>query len=278
MRAELSHGIIGRWVVTFGLAAWGLSTALAQDRIYAARVSSNSDTNWDAPFYCINYAASPYGTSTYVSTATNPITPGRAGSYWHTARLLSVGEGYGVVHTNGTVAGAVYDVQVTLPSYDLATDIIMNVGSTNCDVGGVFGATAAGGWTNTTAFQAAYCADTWAHVCYLTNRPDITQPQVEFTYVSGGGPHGSKDEDTYADCVRFHFLGCATNLPAPVRICGFGGCALQYAGGSGARFVLLKAAALGNWQRIATNFDTPNSFSIGPVGTEAAAFYTIISE
>src|SRR5208283_5911961 len=122
----------------------------------------------------------------------------------------------------------IYGVQVTLPSSDLSTDIIMNVGSSNCDINGVFGATEAGGWTNTTAFQAAYCANAWAHVCYLENRPGVTQPQVDFKYVSGGGPYGSNNEDTYADCVRFHLLGSTTNAPAPVRICGFSGGGLQY--------------------------------------------------
>jgi hypothetical protein len=45
-----------------------------------------------------------------------------------------------------------------------------------------------------------------------------------------------------------------------------------------ARFVLLKCTTLCNWQRVATNFATPSSFPIGGVGTEASAFYAIVSE
>lgn len=264
------------WLVAAGLAASSMTTAFAQDGVYAARVSSTSTTNWDAPFYWIDYGAnSPYGTSQYESTATDPVgTPTRVGSYFHTASNLSVGEGYGLVHVKGTQEGVVYQVQVTQPSYKLCTDIIMNVGSTNCDVGGVFGATAAGGWTNTTAFQSAYACNQWACVCYLTNWPGITQPHIDFKYVSGG----SGSEHHFADCVRFHLVGIATNMPAPVRICGFAGNALQYSGGAGAQFVLLKCTDLCNWQRVATNSATPNSFPIETVGTEDAAFYAVVSE
>jgi hypothetical protein len=267
-------------LLALGLAAWGITTASCQDTVYAARVSSTSSTNWDAPFYWIDYGVnSPYSVSWYQSTATDPVvTPTRVGSYFHTARILSVGEGFGLLHANGTQDGAVYEVEVTQPSYHLATDIIMNVGSTNCKVGRVFGATAAGGWTNTTAFQAAYSADTWALVCYLTNNPGVTQPHVDFKYVSGGGPSGSSTDRTYADCVRFHLLGSATNMPAPVRVYSFGGNILQYSGGAGAQFVLLKCTALCNWQRVATNFATPGSFPIESVGTQAAAFYAVASE
>ena len=280
MTTERLFDGVSTLLIALGLFAWGLSTAFSQDAVYAARVSSTSSTNWDAPFYWINYGAhSPYGTSDQQSTATNPVsTPTRAGSYYHTASLLSVGEGYGLVHTNGTQAGAVYEVQVTQPSYQLATDIIMNVGSTNCDIGGVFGASAAGGWTNTTAFQAAYSLNQWARVCYLTNWPGVTQPHVDFKYVSGG--NGSAHH--YADCVRFHLIGSGTNAPAPVRINSFVGTALQYTGGSGARFVLLESdsltAGLSSWQRVATNLVTPGAFTIPAVGTTAPVFYAITSE
>jgi hypothetical protein len=277
MKAELSHLGISVWLITFGLAAWAGSPALSQDAVYAARVSSTSTTNWDAPFYWINSGDySPYGTSTKQSTVTVPVgTPTRAGCYYHTANILSVGEGYGLVHSKGTQSKAVYEVDVTQPSgQQVTTDIVMSVGSTNCDIGGVFGATAAGGWTNTTAFQAAYSTNKWALVCYLTNHAGVTQPQVDFKYVSAG----SGNLNQYADCVRFHLLGCVTDMPAAVRICGFAGNCLQYSGGSGMRFVLLKCNKLGNWQRVATNSATPSSFTITGVGAEAAAFYTVASE
>ena len=157
----------------------------------------------------------------------------------------------------------------------------MNVGSTNCDLGGVFGATADGGWTNTTAFQAAYSLDQWARVCYLTNRPGVTQPHVDFKYVSGGSS-GSGYDRTYADCVRFHLIVAGSNAPAPVRITSMAGTSMAYTSGSGARFILLKSASLGTtrsgWARIATNSATPGSFTIPPVGTAAPVFYTIASE
>jgi hypothetical protein len=264
------------WIITLGLAAWGITPALSQDAVYATRVSSTSTTNWDAPFYWINTGDySPYGTSTKQSTVAVPVgTPTRVGCYYHTANILSVGEGFGLVHTKGTQPDAIYEVDVTQPSGQVTTDIIMNVGSTNCNVGNVFGATAAGGWTNTTAFQAAYSTNKWALVCYLTNRAGVTKPQVDFKYVGSG----SGNLNQYADCVRFHLLGCVTVMPAPVRICSFAGNSLQYSGGSGTRFVLLKCNTLGNWQRVATNSATPSSFTITGVGVEAAAFYTVASE
>lgn len=270
-------------LLAFGLTACGAGTVSGQDAVYAARVSSPNETVWDAPFYWIDYGPySPYSTSTSKSSAADPVgTPTRIGSYWHTAHNLSVGEGYGLVHVNGTQAGAVYEVQVTQPSYQLVPDIIMNVGSTNCDLGGVFGATAGGGWTNTTAFQAAYSLNQWARVCYLTNRPGITQPHVDFKYVSGG-TIGSGYDRTYADCVRFHLIVAGSNAPAPVRITGIAGTSIAYVSGSGARFILLKSASLGSarsgWARIATNSATPGSFTIPPVGTAAPAFYAIASE
>jgi hypothetical protein len=276
MKAQLSHPRIGARLITIGLAALGFTTAFGQDAVYAARVSSGSSTIWDAPFYWIDAGVrSPYGTATVQSGVTDPVgTPTRVGSYYHTANSLSLGEGYGLVHVKGTQADAVYQVQVTQPPIQLPTDIVMNVGSTNCDLGGVFGATPAGGWTNTTAFQAEYSSNKWALVCYLTNRTGVTQPHVDFKCLSGG----VSTLHHYADCVRFHMVGGGTNLPAPVRISAFSGTTLQYTGGSGTRFVLHNCSGLCDWQPLATNFVTPGSFVIPAVGTEAAAFYAITSE
>jgi hypothetical protein len=77
--------------------------------------------------------------------------------------------------------------------------------------------------------------------------------------------------------VRFTPLPPSSGL-ARVRISRFSGAAIEYSGGSGARFVLLKCTALCNWQRVATNSTTPSSFPIETVGTEASAFYAIVSE
>jgi hypothetical protein len=284
MKTEWSFNNTRTLLVSLCLGACGAATALGQDAVYPALVSSTSDTVWDAPFYWIDHGDySPYGRSTsHKSTATDPVgTPTRLGSYWHTANSLSVGEGFGLVHVNGLQAGAVYEVQVTQPSYQLATDIIMNVGSTNCDIGGVFGATAGGGWTNTTAFQAAYSKNLWARVCYLTNRPGVTQPHIDFKYVSGG----TGSQETYADCVRFHLLSYDPNAPAPVRITDFdygNPLSLAYTGGAGARFILLSSTnprtPPDNWDRLATNYATPSSFPLSPVGLSASAFFRIQSE
>lgn len=280
MKTNRSFTGIRAILISLGVAALGAHAAFGQDAVYAARVSSNSDVNWDAPFYWIDYGPyTPYGTATYKSTATDPVgTPTRVGSYSHTARLMSVGGGFGLVHVNGTNAGAVYEVQVTQPSYQLAPDVIMNVGSTNCDIGGVFGATAGGGWTNTTAFHKAYSLNQWAFTCYLTNRPGVTQPHIDFKYVSGG----TGSERTFADCVRFHQIGSSTNAPPRVRITSVEGTTLSYTGGSGSRFVLLHSASLqsapGNWQPVATNSVTPADFTIPPVGAAESAFYRIQTE
>lgn len=267
-------------LISLGVAALGVHAAFGQDAVYAARVSSHSDVNWDAPFYWIDYGPlSPYGTSTEKSSATNPVsTPYREGSYYHTINTMPVGGGFGLVHVKGTNANAVYEVQVTQPSYLLAPDVIMNVGSTNCDIGGVFGSTAGGGWTNTTAFHKAYSLNQWAFTCYLTNRPGVTQPHINFKYVSGG----TGSEHTFADCVRFHQIGSSTNAPPRVRITSVDGTTLAYTGGSGSRFVLLQSASLqtapGNWQPVATNSVTPGTFAIPLVGGAESAFYCIQNE
>ena len=216
--------------IALGLVAWGAVTALGQDGIYAARVSSASTTVWDSPFYWIANGGSAFSTSTGKSAATNPVsTPSRVGCYFHTASTTTVGEGYGLVHTSGTQLGAIYEVDVTQPSSNVSTDMIMNVGSTNCDIGtnsslpftpstpappaspnaSVTGSTAAGGWTNTTAFASANSANKWAYVCLLTNRPGVTKPHIEFKYVSGVNTR------LYADCIRFHQINqpCLT-VPA----------------------------------------------------------------
>jgi hypothetical protein len=273
MNIERLSKRIGTLLITLGLAAWAATAASAQvAEIYCARMSSNDTTNWDAPFWWIpGPGNSPYGISDHKSAAAG--TPGsRVGSYYHTPSILSPGEGFGVVCTacNGG-PGAVYQVDVTQPNYLVATDTIFGVCSTNCTVGGLSGG---GGYaTNTTVFQAAYSVDKWGFVCWLTNTLGARNPEIEFHYVSGG----PSQTHQYADCVRFTQLSF-TSGPAPVRISGFAGNALQYSGGSGTRFVLLKCTTLGNWERIATNSATPSSFPIESVGTEAAAFYAVASE
>jgi hypothetical protein len=281
MKTESPFKCIGTQLLSLGLAAWGVNTAPAQDAVYAARVST-LNTNFVSPFYRIeNGPTSSWGTSPSQSTVTSPVgTPTRVGSWFHTVGEFAAGEGYGLVHSSGSQADVVYEVQVTQPSYKLNTDLIMNVGSTNSDIGSVFGATAAGGWTNTTAFQAAYCANQWVTVCYLTNRSGVTQPHVDFKYVSGSNRTGA--DHTFADCVRFHLIVPGSNAPTPVRLTRIAATSVEYTGGSGARFILLKWSSLGNalsgWERLATNSVTPGSFPIPAVGTGSSAFYAIVSE
>jgi hypothetical protein len=159
---------------------------------------------------------------------------------------------------------------------NLATDTIFGVCSTNCAIGGLSGG--AGYATNTTVFQPTYSADKWGFVCWLTNNPGVIHPEIEFHYVSGGAG-GSQWHS--ADCVKFTLISPSPSVAA-VRITSIAGNAIQYTGGSGTRFILLKStspgAALSAWQRADTNNITPGSFTIPAVGTDTAAFYTIKSE
>jgi hypothetical protein len=68
------------------------------------------------------------------------------------------------------------------------------------------------------------------------------------------------------------------STPTPVHIDSLRGTTLQYSGGSGTEFVLLKSTDMSKWERVATNSATPGAFTIPAVGTEAAAIYSIQSE
>ena len=265
-------------VALLALALAAATAAYASDQVvYCARVNSTSTTNWDTPFWWISAGGSAYGTSTAMSTA---ATKSRAGSYWHTANSLSPGEGFGVVCAACSVGpNLVYQVEVTQPSSSspgAATNTIFGVCSTNCAIGGLSGGD--GYPTNTTAFQAANSVDKWGLVCWLTNTAGVPNPEIEFHYVSGGVGSSLRH---FADCVRFTLV-TASVAPTPVGITGFDGTALQYTGGSGARFVLLKSAsltaALSSWQRMETNNITPGAFVIPAVRTNTPVFYTIKSE
>jgi hypothetical protein len=197
-------------LAALGLAVWGVTPAFSQDVTYAARVSSTNTEAWDSPFYWIPNGGTAYGRSTGYSTA--PQTPTRVGSYYHMASTMTVGEGFGLVHTLGTHRGygcLSYIVMVTQTTLNSSTDLIMNVGSTNCEITEVYGATAEGGRTNTTAFQLAHSADRWCTVCYLSSRIGVTQPHIDFKYVSG------TNSRSYADCVRFVEFCCDCCQPAP---------------------------------------------------------------
>ena len=273
--------------IVLGLMAWGAVSASGQDAVYAARISSTDTSVWDPPFYWIAAGGTAYGLSTGKSQPTYPVgTPLRAGSYFHNTSTMTVGEGYGLVHTQGWCPNNIYEVDVTMPPGTLSTDVIMSVSSTNCDIGGVFGATAAGGWTNTTAFQAAYCGNQWARVCYLTNRPGVTKPHVEFKYVSGTSLRN------YADCVRFHSTVVGLCEPCyiygvlpVIKGIGLAGGRVTISGSSGPGclgdvFVLLwstnLAAPMNSWTPIQTSEDHVGAFgfSVDP-GTAQSAFFRV---
>jgi hypothetical protein len=68
---------------------------------------------------------------------------------------------------------------------------------------------------------------------------------------------------------------------SPATISGISGNSLNYSGGLGSQFVLLKTTDLTQprsaWARVETNTSPSGSFTI-PVGSEPHAFYTIQSE
>jgi hypothetical protein len=68
---------------------------------------------------------------------------------------------------------------------------------------------------------------------------------------------------------------------ASLVISGISGNSINYSGGAGSQFVLLKTTDLtqprSTWTRVHTNNTPSGSFTI-PVGSEARAFYTIKSE
>jgi len=271
MKRQWSFRCPGTLLLSLGLAAAGM-VAASEEVIYCARVTSNSTTNWNAPFWWIPAGGSAYGTAAATSTA---ATQSRAGSYTHTAESLSLGEGFGVVCPACSFdSNTVYRVEVTQPFWAspiVTTNIVFGVCSTNCAIGGLSGGAAES--TNTTAFQAAHSVNKWGFVCWLTNTAGVPNPEIEFHYVSGG-TNGHKH---YVDCVRFT-LATPSTVPTPVRIGSFAGSTLEYSGGSGTRFVLLRCARLCEWQRVATNAVTPGAFAIPAVGTEPPAFYAIASE
>ncbi len=278
MKTERSSHRINTRFIALALAACCAASVSAQvTHIYCARVSSDSDTRWDAPFWWMGTPGSAYSTSTGKSAAPG-VPASRKGSYFHTLWAQPLGDGFGLVCTACSSApGSVYEVSVTQPSYNVAADTIFGVCSTNCTIGGLSGG---GGYaTNTTAFQAANSANQWGFVCWLTNTLGVANPEIEFHYVSGTDPDNQLRN--YADCVRFVEVCCSSG-PLPVRITAIGGASVAYSGGAGTRFILLKSVSLGaapgSWQRLGTNYVTPGLFDVPGMGGGASAFYRIQSE
>jgi hypothetical protein len=198
--------------VALGLLALGTSSAHAI--AYGAQVVSGQ--NPSAPFYWIPNGGSAYLSSTGKSGA--PGVPSRYGCYYRTS--LVVGQGYGIVNTNGTATGdgvVYYQVEVTFPSSNVSGDILMAVTSTNCDIG-FGGADATNGTAAAcSAFQSANSAGKWATVCYLTNWTGVTQPHVAFTFVSGTMSGTAR---SYADVIRFTRKDVPCLNTGPVGVVG----------------------------------------------------------
>jgi hypothetical protein len=278
MKTEWPSDRIRTLLLCLGLLTLGVASASAQDtHIYAARMSSNTDTNWDVPFRWMGTPGSAYSISTGKSLAPG-VPPDRVGSYFHTLREQIVGDGFGVVCTEcSAIANMVYRVEITQPHTRVGTDTLFGVCSTNCSVGGLSGGASYA--TNTTAFQAANSTNKWGFVCYLTNTTGVANPEIEFHFVSATDPDGLLRN--YADCVRFTEACCPPVL-WPAQITGIAGVTLTYSGGRGARFILLKSPSLGagpgSWERVDTNYAMPGSFTIPDLGAAASAFYRIQSE
>lgn len=157
-----------------------LSAAVGQPYIiYAARATSTSAEAWDPPFYWIPAGGTPFGLSTGLSST--PGLPTRLGCYYHTVNTLAVCEGFGLVHIQATEPsyGCLrYLIQITVPTANASSDVIMTVSSTNCDIGPPSNPNTP--LTQTDAFQAGRSGDRWGSVCYLTCRLGVTQPQIEF--------------------------------------------------------------------------------------------------
>jgi len=148
----------------------------------------------------------------------------------------------------------VYEFDIRQPSANVSTDIIFGVASTNCTIGGLSGA--AGYPTSTTAFQSGHLVNGWGFVCWLTNRPGVSQPEIEFRYLSGTSSR------TYLDCIRFSLRMC----PAITSFDFAGGHGtLRGTGGLGKTFILVQrtnfASPTSSWTPVATNDDGTGAFS-----------------
>jgi len=160
------------------------------------------------PFYWIGQ---PWPPSIGVSTA--PGAPPQAGCYYHNCNNLIVGDGYGINLVGDTLVGdgttVRYQVEVSFPSANCSTDVVMSLSSTNAFIGGVIHGTASA----CTAFRSAFAASpAWSTVCYLTNYVGTRHPNIEFRYVSG------VNNRIYADLVRFNGGICCCLPPGNLAL------------------------------------------------------------
>src|SRR6266481_6358274 len=179
-----------------GLLALVASSANAQF-IYAARVSGST---WTPPFWEIRNGGTAYAVSAGLSGQSG--LPTRVGCFYHTEGSLVSGQGFGCQLTNDTVPGATWIIEVTVPTANSSSDLIMAVDCTN----GMLSV------SQTAAFQTANGGSKWGFVGYVTNNPGTLHPAITFTYVSGS----STTTRSYADCIRFTQVeNCIATAPVP---------------------------------------------------------------
>jgi hypothetical protein len=173
-----------------------IGTSAKAQFIYASRVAAT--TNWTAPWFEIRPSGTVYSTSTGLSGQSG--LPTRAGCFFHTASTLTVGQGFGCQLINDTVQGATWIIEVTVPTSNSSSDLLMAVSTTNGTLS----------VSQTAAFQTANGANKWGFVGYITNSPGQLHPTVMFTYLSGANLR------SYADCIRFtQVQNCIATAPVP---------------------------------------------------------------
>jgi len=139
-------------VVALGLLVLSLQPLLAGNATgsnlggaFAARILT-ADTLL-APFYWINVSGQTSAFSTSSGSTSAPGSPQPNLGYYHTISSLTVGQGYGCALTGDTDQGdgstVKYLVEVSFPSSNDGTDLIIALASANCAISGVTHGTAA---------------------------------------------------------------------------------------------------------------------------------------
>ena len=168
-----------------------------------------------APFYWIPSAGAGFAVSSGTTSASGAPQPNL--SYYHTASTVTVGNGWGCALTGDTDQGdgstVKYLVEISFPSSNTSSDIIVGLASANCTIGSVTHGTAA----SCTAMQTSFVASPlWSSVCILTLNSGATHPDIQFTYKSGGLPASSR---MYCTVLRY------TRQAIPCQ--GAGPCTIQ---------------------------------------------------
>ena len=255
-------------VVILILMGLGEISALAQSDCLLSACSSPGRQPLP-PFWPILNGGTPF---------TKVTINGSTCAWYHNTSSMVPGQGWGVVDTCATVPGdgvtVVYEVLITQPNVFVSSDIIMNVTSTNCDIGSAAGGPPPGGGMNTTAFQAGFSVNRWARVCWLTNHVGVVQPEVEFRYVSGTNGRTYMYEVWFS---RVTFIGAANPMITCVGLTG-GQCSIGGTGVVGKAFILLQSsdasAPMSSWTPAQTNNSGAGNFGfmVDPVAANSMFF------